>query len=97
MNGKNSLTVDAKLALVVFDVDPNPHIIVDKALCVECPTRPCLTICAAENYEWDEEANQLSFNHEGCLECGACRLICPRGAIDWSYPRGGHGVRFRFG
>lgn len=97
MHGKNSLTVDEKLAHVVFNVDQSPHIVVAKELCLECSSRPCLTICAAENYEWDEQANCLIFNCEGCLECGACRLICPRDAIEWSYPRGGFGVRFRFG
>jgi ferredoxin like protein len=97
MNGENSLTVDEKLALVSFDVDRNAHITVRKELCKECATRPCLIICAAENYKWDEAGDALIFNHEGCLECGACRIVCPRDAIDWSYPRGGYGVRFRFG
>ena len=97
MPGSNSLTVDDKLALVIFDVDPNAHITVEQKLCGQCETKPCLIICAAENYKWDHERDALIFNHEGCLECGACRLICPRGAIDWSYPRNGHGVRYRFG
>jgi ferredoxin like protein len=97
MNGKSSLTVDEKLALVVFELDRDAHITVKKELCRACTTRPCLNICAAENYKWDEEGDDLIFNHEGCLECGACRIICPRDAIDWSYPRGGYGVRYRFG
>jgi ferredoxin like protein len=97
MSGKNSLTVDEKLALVSFDLDRNAHITVKKELCKACATRPCLIICAAENYKWDKERDALIFNHEGCLECGACRIICPRDAIDWSYPQGGYGVRFRFG
>jgi len=97
MNGKNSLTVDEKLASVTINVDPNPHIVVEKEHCGACTNRPCLIICAAENYTWDEEGDCLVFNHEGCLECGACRIICPRGAVQWSYPRAGLGVRFRFG
>jgi ferredoxin like protein len=97
MNGKNSLTVDEKLALVSFDVDRKAHITVEKALCKACTGKPCLSICAAENYKWDEEADALIFNCEGCFECGACRIICPRDAIDWSYPQGGYGVRYRFG
>jgi ferredoxin like protein len=97
MNGKNSPTVDEKLTHVVFELDRNPHITVKKELCRACTSRPCLYICAAENYKWDEEGDALIFNHEGCLECGACRIICPQDAIDWSYPRGGYGVRYRFG
>ena len=33
--------------------------------------------------------------YETCLECGACPIICDRGSITWSYPRGGYGVCFR--
>jgi ferredoxin like protein len=90
MHGKSNLSVDDKLASVTFDVDQNAHITVEKA-------KPCLIICAAENYKWDEEGDALIFNYEGCLECGACRIVCPRDAVDWSYPRGGYGVRYRFG
>ena len=97
MNGKSKLSVDDKLARVTFDVDRNAHITVEKGLCKACTTRPCLIICAAENYKWDHERDALIFNYEGCLECGACRIVCPRDAIDWSYPKGGYGVRYRFG
>jgi ferredoxin like protein len=37
------------------------------------------------------------FSFEGCLECGSCRMICDRGAIDWTLPRGGFGVCYEFG
>ena len=97
MNGKRNLTIDEKMASVSFDLDRCAHITVKKELCRECTTRPCLIICAAENYNWDEKGDGLIFKYEGCLECGACRIICPRDAIDWSYPRGGYGVRYRFG
>ena len=30
-----------------------------------------------------------------CLECGTCLIICEKGALDWKYPRGGFGVRYR--
>jgi ferredoxin like protein len=30
-----------------------------------------------------------------CLECGTCLLVCDKGALDWNYPKGGFGVRFR--
>ena len=33
-----------------------------------------------------------------CVECGTCRVIGePGGDIEWSYPRGGYGVLFKFG
>jgi ferredoxin like protein len=97
MSGKNSMTVDEKMATVKIKVSRQAHITVNHDLCKDCETRPCLIICTAENYKWDEKRDDLIFNYEGCLECGACRLICPRNAIDWEYPNQGNGVKFRFG
>jgi ferredoxin like protein len=97
MNGKKIMTVDEKMATVNIKFGKEAHIVVDKEHCQKCVTRPCLIICAAENYKWDQESDNLIFNYEGCLECGACRLICPMDAIDWSYPKHGFGVMFQFG
>ena len=97
MNGKNSLSVDDKMATVKIKIDKDAHITVNKEHCKGCTTRPCLVVCTAENYQWDEKQDELIFNYEGCLECGACRIICPRDAIEWSYPKGGYGVKYRFG
>jgi ferredoxin like protein len=97
MNGKSNMTVDEKMATVKIKIDKEAHITVNSKLCKNCTSRPCLIICTAENYTWDEKKDGLIFNYEGCLECGACRLICPEGAIDWSYPKKGCGVKFRFG
>ena len=97
MPGKNSPSVDEKMATVKIKIDKDAHIIVKKERCRDCPTRPCLVVCAAENYKWDEKRGELIFNYEGSLECGACRIICPRDAIAWSYPKGGFGVKYRFG
>jgi len=97
MNGKKSMTVDEKMATVKIKIHKEAHITVNSELCQNCTTRPCLIICTAENYRWDTKKNDLIFNYDGCLECGACRLICPENAIDWSYPKQGYGVKFRFG
>ena len=97
MSGKTNLSVEEKLETVKFKIDKNAHITVKKELCKDCTTRPCLTICPAENYQWDEKTDELIFNYEGCLECGTCRITCPKDAIDWSYPQGGYGVKYRFG
>jgi ferredoxin like protein len=91
------LTVDEKMATVKIKIDKEAHIIVKKELCRECTKRPCLTICPAENYQWNEKGNELIFNYEGCLECGTCKLICPLDAITWSYPKRGCGVKYRYG
>ncbi|MBU1670041.1 MAG: 4Fe-4S dicluster domain-containing protein [Actinobacteria bacterium] len=89
--------IDEKLSHVAFDIDAEAHITVKKERCGECRPRPCLSACPAENYTWNEAKDELLFNYEGCLECGTCRFVCPLDAIEWSYPRGGFGVRYRYG
>jgi ferredoxin like protein len=81
--------------LTQFRVDDRPHIIVNKEVCRTCDHRACVTACPANCYTWDEATRLLSVVYETCLECGTCHVICDKGAVDWSYPRGGYGVRFR--
>lgn len=92
----DKLSIDDKLALVNFKVDEEAHIKVDTVICRTCREKPCLHVCPAENYNLLENG-ELVFSWEGCLECGTCRIACQKGAIDWSYPRGGFGVRYRYG
>jgi ferredoxin like protein len=89
--------LEANLATVNFEIDKDAHIVVKEELCRDCANRPCIPACPAGNYEWDDGAGRLIFNYEGCLECGTCRFVCPLDAIDWSYPRGGCGVRYLWG
>lgn len=72
-----------------------PHITVKTETCRECALKPCLYVCPVENYKL--EGTEVRFSCESCLECGACRLACGPGAVDWSYPLGGLGVCFRYG
>ena len=90
-------SIDDKLSLSIFHIAKESHIKIDKAICKGCPKRSCLTICPVENYKWDEDKDALIFNYEGCLECGACKLVCPLKAINWSYPGRGCGVVFKNG
>ena len=87
--------ITEKLNLVRYNVDAEAHIQVKKSICQKCVHRACTSVCPAQCYEWLD--GELYFTHDGCLECGACKLICDAGAIDWDYPRGGFGVCFRFG
>lgn len=88
--------LEDKLYLVRFNVDEErPHIRLKQELCHDCSQKACLVTCPVENYKWERE--ELVFSWQGCLECGACRITCPRGAIEWGYPRGGFGVSFRYG
>lgn len=54
-------------------------------------------ICPAGCYSMNDKG-QVEIAVDGCLECGTCRIVCaPTGEIEWSYPRGGFGVLFKFG
>jgi ferredoxin like protein len=56
-----------------------------------------LTACPARCYDMNDKG-QFEITIDGCVECGTCRIIGePTGDIDWSYPRGGYGVLFKFG
>jgi len=81
----------------LYVVDNEPHIkITDQEICNKCPSRACLTCCPCKCYTISETTKSVEFSHLGCLECGTCRIVCSEGAIFWSYPRGGHGILYRY-
>jgi len=91
-------TADDKLGLITFEHDEEPFIVVDTQLCKRCALKPCLYVCPAQVYRL--EGNELVYNIEGCMELGACVIVCHHlgnKAIKWSYPRGGYGVEFKYG
>lgn len=90
------LSVEDRLALDSFEHDEEPFITVETTLCKSCVEKPCLYVCPAQVYQW--EHGELVYNIEGCMELGACAVVCHKignGAILWNYPRGGKGVHFR--
>jgi ferredoxin like protein len=87
-------SLNEKLGLVRFVIDAEPHIRINRDVCARCRDRACTRVCPAECFTLDGE--RLTFSHQNCLECGACRISCQNGALDWSYPKGGYGVCFRF-
>lgn len=97
MSTEESMTLDKRLMLVNFSKDPEPFIVVDTEKCNSCRGKPCLYICPAEVYTWQDK---LNYNTEGCMETGACLIVCHKlgnGAITWKYPSGGKGVTFKSG
>jgi ferredoxin like protein len=89
------LIVGRILDLVSYRVHPEPHIRVNHQRCQLCLERACTFACPARCYEWNEERGRVDFAYETCLECGTCLLVCEQGALEWDYPVGGFGVRFR--
>jgi ferredoxin like protein len=95
---EGKVTVDDRVGLDAIEFDEKPFIVVDTDLCRTCVDKPCLYVCPTKVYRW--EGDELMYNAEGCIELGACTIVCDRignGAIRWSYPRGGYGVAFKFG
>ena len=97
MANDENLSLDKRLMLVNFSRDPEPFIVVDTAKCDNCASKPCLYICPAQVYTWQEK---LQYNTEGCMETGACLVVCHKlgnRAISWKYPSGGKGATFKQG
>jgi ferredoxin like protein len=54
-------------------------------------------VCPASCYK-AEGNGSVTLITDGCLECGSCRIICSEFTnVNWEYPRGGHGILFKFG
>ncbi|MFQ5762711.1 MAG: ferredoxin family protein [Candidatus Bathyarchaeia archaeon] len=88
--------MEDKLYLAKYKLDEEPHLIIrDQAKCVQCKDKPCMVVCPAEVYAWEQEQNTVSYDN--CVECGACRVICPYDNIEWKYPRWGQGISHRYG
>lgn len=93
------LTLETKLGRNVFKLDhESPHIVINHEACRErCTTRPCLFVCPANLYTYQQERDEVFVDYEGCLECGICLIVCQDEALSWKYPRAGFGVQYRFG
>ena len=87
--------IDELLAKVKYKPDTVSHLIPNNEFCKKCENRACEKICPAKVYEWDENAQKLRVAFENCLECGACRIICPYAAIDWRYPGATKGITYK--
>ncbi|WP_197708828.1 ferredoxin family protein [Leminorella richardii] len=56
-----------------------------------------MSVCPARLYQQSEDGS-LSVDFHGCLECGACRLLCDKETLaQWGYPEAGYGITMRFG
>lgn len=63
----------------------------------DCSTEQCTYVGPAACYKAEGNGAVLLIT-DGCLECGSCRIICDEHRnVAWEYPRGGHGILFKFG
>ncbi len=103
------MDIEKKLINVKYNTDENSHLILNQEICKVCEDRVCLNICPANVYkesvsdqntengsENNGTINCITVEYENCLECGACKIACPYGAIDWRYRQAGCGVIYKF-
>ena len=89
------MTVEEKLALNKYEQAGEPHITPDRDVCDRCSSQPCLYACPAGCFVSRE--GHVTFSHEGCLECGGCRVVCLDPHLRWDYPPGGCGICYQYG
>ena len=86
--------------LIHFQPDEGwQHVIIaEQDLCKNCQGKPCLTICPSGVFAWNNcDSDPVLVFYKQCVECGACRLICPYENIAFAFPHGGYGVAYRQG
>lgn len=91
----NPVKIEDKLALNKFDLDRESHIRIREDICQNCREQSCLYVCPAECFRLSQ--GRVTFSFEGCLECGSCKAVCKKEAIDWTLPRAGFGICYQYG
>ncbi len=93
------LTLEDKLYRTKYEPDSDhPHISVNDELCAACADKPCVSCCPAEVYKTNPNDERLvTVSHDNCLECGTCVQVCEPESVDWRFPDGAMGVKYRYG
>ena len=94
-NMDNKKSIQDKLATLKYNCDIKEHLKVDQEKCKNCKNKTCAFICPANVYSIDEETQKTIVQWENCLECGACKIACPKKAIEWNYPSAGCGIIYK--
>lgn len=93
------MRVEERLYTLRYKRDEKPHLeIKDQSKCLKCHetyNSPCITVCPANVYSFSE--GKIVISYENCLECGACKIVCPFDNIIWRFPRYGLGISLRYG
>lgn len=91
----SSASIEDKLANNKYDIDKEVHISIQEDICKKCDEHYCLYACPADCFKLTED--HITFSYEGCLECGSCKIVCDKDAIDWTLPRAGFGICYQYG
>jgi ferredoxin like protein len=88
--------VEPKLFLARYKRDDISHLTIkDNSVCLKCTRKPCIIVCPADVYKFEED--RLIVSYDNCVECGSCFIICPYENIEFRYPRWGKGIGYRYG
>lgn len=94
-----SVKVEEKLFQNRYLVDEGrPHIRIKDPAAVSPTLAKLATLCPAGCWSLQPDGS-LSGSLDGCFECGTCRIVARAAGdeIEWSYPRGGYGISYKFG
>ena len=61
------------------EISTNYKAFIDEKKCKSC--RKCVNVCTFSAISWDSRADNPVINKFLCEGCGACKLVCPEGAI----------------
>lgn len=90
------MNIEDRLSLLNYKTDESyAHITVDPNICETCPDHFCTFACPAKCYTLIE--GKLNFKYEDCVECGTCAVACSHGSVSWTNPKGGHGIKYKYG
>lgn len=91
------MSIDDKLGVNRFFIDKsNPHISIKADYYDEDKIHELVMACPAGLYSY--ENGKITFNYEGCLECGTCRVLSKGKVVkSWDYPMGGRGIEYQQG
>ena len=92
---KKSKEIQNKLTTVKYNCAKETHLIVNQKICGKCKEKTCIYICPADVYNVDKTTGNIVVQYENCLECGACKIACPKKNIKWQYPPASCGVVFK--
>ena len=98
-----TLSIAERLGKVAFRnqgrADAQDHIEVDADSSHSTGQPQCTAYESPATRDTLDEANQVHFQFEDCIECGTCMYACDQGAVKWSYPDPelGRGVNWNLG
>jgi carbon-monoxide dehydrogenase iron sulfur subunit len=52
--------------------------------CQQCEDAPCMNVCPVKAISRDEDLGRVVIDHDKCIGCRACIVVCPFGAMSFN-------------